>query len=162
MIFQHAKQNFFKRLAFSLALILCLSIGIFAQGFSKNSSAKKSVVQPSTSSVKLKKALVIGRRNPILVNPSLRRTSGIVSVGRLNGRAKNLVAPAFAKNFRREVRVQAMIDQAGNVISAKSAEKNLLMRRAAEQAARRSIFFPVVVRGQARKAVGFIVYKPVL
>lgn len=156
MILYYAKEKFISRAAFSLAAALCFSVGIFAQ----QSGNKKSAVQPS-GAVKLKKAMVIGRKNPILKNPTSRRSNNVIAIGVVNGRARNLVTPNFTRNVKSAVTVQVTIDETGKVTSAKSAEKNPLRRRAAERAARQSTFAPVILRGQSRKASGVIVYKPI-
>src|SRR5215213_6622582 len=90
-----------------------------------------------------------------------------VSGGVLNGKAINLVKPAYpaaAKAVRAEgaVNVQVTIDEEGNVISASAVSGHPLLRAAAVTAARASKFSPTKLQGQAVKVTGVIVYNFVL
>jgi len=86
-----------------------------------------------------------------------------VTVGILNSRAVNLTKPAYppiAKQMRAvgQVAVQVLVDESGNVTSAKAMSGNPLLRASAEAAARQSRFSPVRVDNQAVKATGVVLY----
>ena len=86
-----------------------------------------------------------------------------VNAGVLNSRAINLTKPAYppiAKQMRAEgqVVVQVLVDETGNVMSAKAMSGNPLLRASAEAAARQSRFNPVRVDNQAVKATGVVLY----
>jgi TonB family protein len=86
-----------------------------------------------------------------------------VNAGSLNGRAVLLPTPVYppaARAMRASglVSVQVMLDENGNVISARAINGNPLLRDAAESAARRSRFIPIRQSGQPVKATGFINY----
>ncbi len=86
-----------------------------------------------------------------------------ISGGVLNGKAVNLVKPAYpaaAKAVRAQgaVNVQITIDESGNVISAAAVSGHPLLRAAAVSAARQSTFSPTMLSGQAVKVTGIIVY----
>ena len=90
-----------------------------------------------------------------------------VSGGVLNGKATNLVKPAYpaaAKAVRAEgaVNVQVTIDEEGNVISAAAVSGHPLLRANAVQAARASKFSPTTLEGRPVKVTGVIVYNFVL
>ncbi len=86
-----------------------------------------------------------------------------VSVGVVNGKAVSLPKPAYpsaAMAVRAEgaVNVQVLIDEEGNVVSAKAVSGHPLLRAASEQAARGAKFSPTLLSGQAVKVNGVIVY----
>lgn len=86
-----------------------------------------------------------------------------VNAGILNGRAVNLPKPAYppiAKQMRAtgQVAVQVLVDESGNVTSARAMSGNLLLRASAEAAARQSRFNPVRIDNQAVKATGIVLY----
>jgi len=86
-----------------------------------------------------------------------------VNAGILNGRAINLPKPAYpplAKQMRAEgqVAVQVLLDEAGNVTSAKATSGNPMLRSSAEAAARQSKFNPVRVNNQPVSASGIVLY----
>lgn len=86
-----------------------------------------------------------------------------VNAGILNSRAVNLPKPAYpqmAKQMRAvgQVAVQVLLDEAGNVTSAKATSGNLLLRAPAEAAARQSKFNPVLVNSQPVPASGIVLY----
>lgn len=87
-----------------------------------------------------------------------------VSGGVLNGQAKSLPkpiypAPAKQMNISDSVSVQVVIDEQGNVISAKAVSGNQMLRFAAEAAARQAKFGTTYLTGQPVKVTGVIVYK---
>jgi TonB family protein len=90
-----------------------------------------------------------------------------ISGGVLNGKATLLVKPNFpeeAKNAKASgaVNVEILIDEAGNVISAKAVSGNELLRAAAEEAAKASKFSPTMLSGMLVQVKGVVVYNFVL
>ncbi len=86
-----------------------------------------------------------------------------VSGGVLNGKATNLVQPAYppaAKAVRASgaVNVQVTVDEKGDVISANAVSGHPLLRSSAAQAARSSKFSPTLLSGKPVKVTGVIVY----
>jgi TonB family protein len=87
----------------------------------------------------------------------------VINGGVINGKATNLVKPAYpaaARAVRAEgaVNVQVTIDEEGNVIAASAVSGHPLLRAAAVEAARASKFAPTRLSGQAVKVTGIIVY----
>jgi protein TonB len=87
----------------------------------------------------------------------------MISGGVVNGKARNLVMPSYptaAKSVgaKGEVKVQVVIDEDGNVISASAVSGNPLLKTAAVNAAKASKFTPTTLTGQKVKVTGFIVY----
>ncbi len=90
-------------------------------------------------------------------------TNRPVNAGVLNGRAVNLPKPAYppiAKQMRAagQVVVQVVIDEAGNVTSAKAMSGNALLRAPAEAAALQSKINPVKIGDRNVQAVGILLY----
>ena len=88
----------------------------------------------------------------------------IISGMVVNGKATSLPKPvysaaAIAINARGDVNVQVLIDEKGNVISAKAVSGHPLLRDSAERAARIAKFTPTVLSNQPVKVTGIIVYK---
>lgn len=86
-----------------------------------------------------------------------------VNAGVLNGRAINLPKPAYppiAKqvNATGQVAVQVVVDEFGNVTSAKATSGHPLLRAPAEAAARQSKINPVKVGNQSVQATGILLY----
>lgn len=86
-----------------------------------------------------------------------------VNAGLLNDRAVNLRTPSYPPIAREtrasgRVQVQVLLDENGNVNSAKAVSGNPLLRSSAENAARNSKFNPVRVAGKTVRATGFVVY----
>jgi TonB family protein len=86
-----------------------------------------------------------------------------VNAGILNSRAVNLPKPAYPQIARQmravgQVTVQVLLDEEGNVTSAKATSGNLLLRLPSEAAARQSKFNPVKVGNQAVKSSGIVLY----
>jgi TonB family protein len=86
-----------------------------------------------------------------------------VNAGILNGRAVNLPKPAYpplAKQMRADgqVAVQVLVDETGNVTSARATSGNPMLRAAAEAAARQSKFNPIRVNNQPVSASGVVLY----
>lgn len=94
---------------------------------------------------------------------TLAQAPKMVSGGVVNGKAKNLVKPAYpsaakAVNAEGAVSVQIVIDEQGNVASAKAVSGHPLLRQAAEQAALQSTFAPTMLNGQPVMVTGVVVY----
>lgn len=86
-----------------------------------------------------------------------------LSGGVLNGKAVRLVQPAYPAIARSahasgQVRVQIIIDENGNVISASPVSGHPLLQGAAVSAARASKFTPTRLSGQPVKVSGVIIY----
>lgn len=95
--------------------------------------------------------------------PEKSATRGPISAGVLNGKAVNLVKPAYppiarSANASGTVNVQITIDENGNVIAAHAVSGHPLLQSAAVSAARASKFSPTMLNGQAVKVTGVIVY----
>lgn len=87
----------------------------------------------------------------------------IVSLGVVNGKAANLPkppypAPAKAVGASGTVQVQVLIDESGNVVSAKAVNGHPLLRDAAERAAKSARFTPTLLSNVPVKVNGLIVY----
>jgi len=85
------------------------------------------------------------------------------SLGVINGRATELPKPAYpaaalAVKAQGKVDVQVLIDEKGHVVSAKAVSGNVLLREAAERAARNARFTPTFLSNVAVKVTGVIVY----
>jgi TonB family protein len=94
---------------------------------------------------------------------TVKSTSG----GVINGRAVNLVKPAYPQAARAvkaqgAVNVQVTLDEEGNVISASAVSGHPLLRAAAVEAARQSKFKPTIVDGKQVKTTGQIIFNFVL
>jgi TonB family protein len=86
-----------------------------------------------------------------------------ISAGVVNGKAVTLPKPEYpaaAKAVRAggSVNVQVLIDENGDVISAKAVSGHPLLQSAAVQAARQAKFKPTTLSGQPVKVTGIIVY----
>ncbi|MEP6923783.1 MAG: energy transducer TonB, partial [Pyrinomonadaceae bacterium] len=86
-----------------------------------------------------------------------------VSKGVINGIATSLPKPAFppaakAVHAGGEVKVQVLIDERGNVVSATPVSGHPLLRSAAQIAARQAKFTPTQLSNQPVKVTGFIIY----
>lgn len=97
------------------------------------------------------------------ISPTPAPANRPVNAGILNSRAVNLPKPAYppvAKQMRAsgQVAVQVLVDEAGNVTSAKATNGHLSLRASAEAAARQSKFYPVRVNNQPVPASGIVVY----
>ena len=85
------------------------------------------------------------------------------SMGVVNGMAKSLPKPSYpaaavALNLQGKVDVQVLIDEHGNVISAKAVSGPSMLKNAAEQAARNARFTPTLLSKVPVKVTGVIVY----
>ena len=87
-----------------------------------------------------------------------------VSKGVVNGFAIDLPKPAYspvarAMNLSGVVTVQVLIDESGDVVSAKAVDGHILFKPEAERAAKRAKFKPTLLSDQPVKVTGMIVYK---
>jgi TonB family protein len=86
-----------------------------------------------------------------------------ISGGVLNGKATRLVQPAYpaiarAAHASGQVRVQVLVDENGNVVSATPVSGHPLLQSSAAAAARQSKFSPTMLSGQPVKVTGVIIY----
>ena len=86
-----------------------------------------------------------------------------ISGGVMNGRASNLVKPAYPPDAREagasgQVEVRIVIDETGNVIWAKTISGHPLLRRAAEDAAWQTKFPVIKLSGNPVKVSGVLLY----
>ncbi|MFN3329789.1 MAG: energy transducer TonB, partial [Pyrinomonadaceae bacterium] len=94
-------------------------------------------------------------------------SSPLLNAGVLNGRAISLPKPTYPMAARQAgasgpVAVKVVIDEEGNVVSAKAISGHALLRPAAEAAAMQSKFTPFLSEGKPAKASGLILYSFVL
>ncbi|MBX7174815.1 MAG: energy transducer TonB [Pyrinomonadaceae bacterium] len=87
----------------------------------------------------------------------------IINGGILNGKAVSLKIPNFPKAAKEEgasgeVKVEVLIDEKGEVISAKAVSGNELLRKNSEEAALASKFSPTNLVGNPVKVTGIVVY----
>lgn len=100
---------------------------------------------------------------PVKKDPVVDRKPPAQSLGVINGKASYLPKPiysqaAIAMRADGKVDVQVTIDESGRVISAKAVSGNILLRPAAEQAARDAKFTTTYLSNVAVKVTGVIVY----
>lgn len=91
-------------------------------------------------------------------------TNSVINVGQINGRATRLPIPKYtraARNVRASGRVivRVLVDENGNVASARATSGHPLLRRSAEAAALRSKFRPITRNGRRVKSIGTVVYR---
>ncbi|GAC1398776.1 MAG: hypothetical protein NVSMB56_13720 [Pyrinomonadaceae bacterium] len=101
----------------------------------------------------------ISVENNAVPKPLLRPISG----GVLNGKAKSLPSPLYPEMARRarvsgSVTVEVVIDVSGKITSAQAVSGPVMLRQAAEQAARQAHFEPKMLSGQPVKVSGSINY----
>jgi protein TonB len=95
--------------------------------------------------------------------PPVEKPKTIQSLGVINGKATKLPPPPYpaaaaAMGVQGAVNVQVTIDEEGNVISAKAASGNMLLRDAAVNAAWKAKFTPTYLSKVPVKVTGVIVY----
>lgn len=100
---------------------------------------------------------------PPVIKKDPPRPRPLQSLGVINGRASYLPKPVYsaaavAVHAEGKVDVQVTIDEAGRVISATAVSGNVLLRPAAEQAARNARFTPTLLSNVPVKVTGVIVY----
>jgi|ERR1043166_233405 TonB family protein len=104
-----------------------------------------------------------GESNEARNEPGLAAPSGSISGGVLNGRAIVLPKPAYppiarAAHASGTVVVQVIIDEEGNVISARAVSGHPLLQAVCVAAARGAKFSPTKLAGQPVKVTGVIAY----
>ncbi len=87
-----------------------------------------------------------------------------ISKGVVNGEATNLPKPPYPPHAKAigltgDVNVQILIDERGNVASARAINGHPFLKPGAEQAARNARFAPTLLSGQPVKVTGVIVYR---
>lgn len=107
-------------------------------------------------------AMISGIPPPPIVKPEPKKNT-IVSLGVVNGKATFLPKPPYpvpAKLIGAEgtVSVQITIDLDGSVISSRAVSGHPLLKKAAEDAARRAKFSPTYLSNVPVKATGIIAY----
>lgn len=95
--------------------------------------------------------------------PTASPTGSPVDVGVLNDRAINLRTPSYSQIAREmrasgRVQVQVLVDEKGNVNSAKAISGNPLLHSSAENAAKGSKFSPTKLNGRSVKTTGYVIY----
>lgn len=95
--------------------------------------------------------------------PTPRGTPRTIAGGIVNGKARRLPKPAYpasarAVGARGGVNVRVLIDERGNVVSARAVSGHPLLRGPAASAARRAKFNPTTLSGQPVKVSGIITY----
>lgn len=87
--------------------------------------------------------------------PTQKKTIG----GVVNGKAISLVKPPSVQKISGEVRVEVLIDEQGNIFSAKAVSGSTDLYQMSEKAALASKFSPTILSGKPVKVSGVIVYK---
>lgn len=87
-----------------------------------------------------------------------------ISKGVVNGEAKSLPKPPYpaiakAIGLTGDVNVQILIDERGNVVSARAINGHPYLKPGAEQAAKNARFAPTLLSGEPVKVTGVIVYR---
>lgn len=100
---------------------------------------------------------------PPPIKPKVEKNAPPKSLGVINGKATNLVTPAYpasakSMGIKGVVKVQVLIDENGNVISAAAVEGHPLLRGNAVNAARSSKFSPTYLSNEKIKVTGVIIY----
>lgn len=91
------------------------------------------------------------------------KPQGPVSGGVVNGKAIDLVTPNYpaaarSLGIKGQVRVQVLIDEEGNVVSASVVSGHPLLKESAVRAARASTFTPTTLSKHKVKVTGVIIY----
>jgi len=97
------------------------------------------------------------------VDPPVEKKKDRISGGVVNGKATSLPVPVYsaaakAIHVTGVVNVQVMIDESGNVISAKAVSGHAMLRQSAEKAAWAAKFKPTLLSSEPVKVTGVIVY----
>ena len=95
--------------------------------------------------------------------PSVSPSATPVNMGILNERALSLRTPSYPQVAREmrasgKVEVQVLVDENGNVRTARAVSGHPLLRSSAESAARSSKFNPIRQNGRIVRATGLVVY----
>lgn len=100
---------------------------------------------------------------PVAAKPEPKKTT-TVTKGVVNGTAIELPKPTYPAvavriNLTGNVNVQVLIDEAGNVVSARAVDGHPFLKLEAERAAKKAKFKPTLLSGEPVKVNGVIVYK---
>lgn len=100
---------------------------------------------------------------PPVAPPVEKKKEVILSGGVVTGKATKLPTPfyppaAIALSLKGIVTVEVLIDEAGNVISAKAVSGPAMLRQSAERAARDAKFHPTLLSNEPVKVTGIISY----
>lgn len=133
----------------------------------ENLNIVKITPSPKIAESSVKDSVIENEKESAYSTPTPKNLPKTVSGGVVNGKATNLVKPAYPAAARAvrasgQVSVQVLIDENGNVISASAVSGHPLLRSSAVQAARASTFNPTLLSGQAVKVSGVIIYNFVL
>jgi TonB family protein len=87
-----------------------------------------------------------------------------ISAGHINGRAQKTIQPTYpavarAAGAQGSVEVEVVVDEQGNVESAKAVSGHQLLRDAAVDAARQWVFAPTLLQGKPVKVKGIITFE---
>ena len=140
-----------------------VSEGVASTGSGKGPNSNNTSIIANNSKPIEKEDKDETEKPPPIVKPKEEKPPTMVSGGVVNGKARNLVMPPYpaaAKNIgaKGEVKVQVVIDEDGNVISASAVSGHPLLRNSAINAAKASKFTPTTLSNQKVKVTGFIVY----
>ena len=96
-------------------------------------------------------------------NSGTKKITAPISGGVLNGKAINLPKPAYppvarAAHASGAVTVQVVVDEEGQVLTARAVSGHPLLQAAAVAAARQARFTPTKLSGQSVKVTGVIIY----
>ena len=100
------------------------------------------------------------------MSPAATNTGGTpkkISGGVLNGKASSLPAPEYPAAARAvkasgAVNIQVTINEQGDIVSATAVSGHPLLRQAAEEAARKAKFAPILLQGVPVSVTGVLVY----
>ncbi len=106
----------------------------------------------------------VSRSVPSITSDTNPQPAARVSGGVVNGRAVNLVKPAFPKTASDAgaegvVEVRIVFDKTGKVIWAKAVSGHPQLRQAAEDAAWQTRFRPTILSGEPVKTSGTLIYR---
>lgn len=132
------------------------------RGTSNNSVEGTGIVADNSNQIEKPKEEKTEELPPI-IKPKEEKKITTISGGVVNGKARNLVTPSYpaaAKNIgaKGQVKVQVLIDENGNVVSANAVSGHPLLKSSAINAAKASKFTPTTLTGQRVKVTGIIVY----
>ena len=123
---------------------------------------KTAAAQPTEKATIASSSPIHGLRTPETATAA-DAAAGPTEFGNLTSYCKDLVKPIYPQTALQtrsagEVNVSVTLDEDGKVVDVKARSGMVSLRAAAETAARRSKFTPVLKNGKPVKATGFIVY----
>lgn len=132
-------------------------------GRTENSSEPVGFKEPTNNAEVIAEKTKIPEPPPVLKKPEEKPKVTTISLGVVNGKAANLPKPPYppaakAVNASGAVNVQVLIDENGNVVSAKAVSGHPLLRDAAERAACNARFTPTKLSNIPVKVNGLIIY----